>query len=789
MKKALSLLLAVLMLVSLFGTMAFADDDVVEEEVVAEEPVAEEPAPVEEVSGDGAEEAAAAVEEYTDEGSFEATEAYAPKEILPPYGIAKDPAVAGVGDYVIDRWESPDGTVLPECPTKHEAHAFVFLKKITKIDGLVKEYGDPEKYEVIVPHDWGDWKTVYDVVASCTQEGSQHDERVCKDEKCGAKEIKNERSVPMQEHVYRQDKTYTGGVYGEDDRAIVVKPTCKADGVGHWVCKSCGAFAPETFRLGGVWRDGEYTIERKNNAGGKFDPTSDQTKPENQLDPKYHDWGSFTVIKPATCLTNGTKAHYCNVCKAQETREIDPYFHYDEENDKSFMVFDRIERLDCRHYAEVWKCTNPDCYTKYDTDKHELVTTTTPSQFTIYVYKYFGFAYTLEDAKTAALADADSFLYTVKYDAPYNHNTEYYEHHRYDTEWKVTTEPQCCVDGVAQRVCAECGDIAVKPVEALEPIYGNTMTLVQDPDTGHYYHYVSCTRPECVAKAADPFDPADPTGPKFLEPAFGKITDKKTDAKYFTDENNKNLQAMVVDHDWGEWTVYVAPTATTLGHWTRTCQYMSPNCHEVQEFVGTQAQFDAMVNPPHPVLPTGIYKDEDDIFRLYEMGVFDEDFTGIYEGYNDALNKFGDWYVVDGIWQRDAMGETLVGETWYFLANGQVQEVTQMAEYQGKWFYVVDGIVDTSKNGLVAYDSGLFVVALGRLANEYSGLWQNEKIFGGDGEWYYVANGQVQKDYTGITYYDGHWFYLENGKLIPDFTGEVEYDGEVFEFVDGKLVA
>ena len=70
MKKALSLLLAVLMLVSHFSGMAFADDDVIAEEP-ADDVIAEEPAAADEIVGDDfAESSDAYVEEYTDEGSF-----------------------------------------------------------------------------------------------------------------------------------------------------------------------------------------------------------------------------------------------------------------------------------------------------------------------------------------------------------------------------------------------------------------------------------------------------------------------------------------------------------------------------------------------------------------------------------------------------------------------------------------------------------------------------------------------------------------------------------------------
>ena len=139
--------------------------------------------------------------------------------------------------------------------------------------------------------------------------------------------------------------------------------------------------------------------------------------------------------------------------------------------------------------------------------------------------------------------------------------------------------------------------------------------------------------------------------------------------------------------------------------------------------------------------------------------------------------------------QKDTNGLALVGDKWYYLAAGQVQEVTTLAQYANEWFYIVDGVLDLDEVGLVDYNGGKFVVAAGRVVSEYSGLWFNSKDIGGDDEWYYVANGQVQSDFTGLTVYEGEWFYLENGKLIPDYTGEVVYDGVVFEMVNGHLLA
>ncbi|MBO6299667.1 MAG: hypothetical protein J6N53_12575 [Lachnospiraceae bacterium] len=124
---------------------------------------------------------------------------------------------------------------------------------------------------------------------------------------------------------------------------------------------------------------------------------------------------------------------------------------------------------------------------------------------------------------------------------------------------------------------------------------------------------------------------------------------------------------------------------------------------------------------------------------------------------------------------------------WYFLANGQVQmQHTGLAEYDSEWFYIEKGKVATDMNAFVDYDGGKFAVGAGRIISEYSGLMQdpqNTKT----GDWYFFANGQAQTQYTGLAFYDEKWFYVIKGKLTEDYTGAVEYDGESFNVVNGMV--
>ena len=124
------------------------------------------------------------------------------------------------------------------------------------------------------------------------------------------------------------------------------------------------------------------------------------------------------------------------------------------------------------------------------------------------------------------------------------------------------------------------------------------------------------------------------------------------------------------------------------------------------------------------------------------------------------------------------------GTSWYFLSSGQVADYTGLAEYDGAWFYVNNGILDTNRNGIVTYDGEQFMLAAGRIVTEADGLIQDPV----SGIWYFVSAGQVASHYRGLALYDNHWFYVWDGVFQKGSEGWVEHDGASFYVVDGMLV-
>ena len=174
-------------------------------------------------------------------------------------------------------------------------------------------------------------------------------------------------------------------------------------------------------------------------------------------------------------------------------------------------------------------------------------------------------------------------------------------------------------------------------------------------------------------------------------------------------------------------------------------------------------------------------RDEGGERRYYENGKWADSKNGFVE-------YLGVTYcIVDGCVDTSANGLVQDPEhpdTWYYCAEGRAQtQYTGLAEYDGEWFYINRGKLDTTMAAYVKYDGGLFYVGAGRIMKEVSGLAQDPK---GD-DWYYLARGQAQTQYTGLAMYDGEWFYVVNGKLAEYYTGAVDYDGATFHVVNGMV--
>ncbi len=113
------------------------------------------------------------------------------------------------------------------------------------------------------------------------------------------------------------------------------------------------------------------------------------------------------------------------------------------------------------------------------------------------------------------------------------------------------------------------------------------------------------------------------------------------------------------------------------------------------------------------------------------------------------------------------------------------KKYTGLKNEGGIWKYYEDGAWNTEKYGYVNFEGSKFLVAHGKVAVEMNGLVQDPIQIS---DWYYLANGQAQTQYTGLAEYDGEWFYVDEGKLDTELSGYVSYDGGLFYIGIGRIM-
>ena len=143
------------------------------------------------------------------------------------------------------------------------------------------------------------------------------------------------------------------------------------------------------------------------------------------------------------------------------------------------------------------------------------------------------------------------------------------------------------------------------------------------------------------------------------------------------------------------------------------------------------------------------------------------EFTGLQE------REDGLYYLKDG--EVDTTYNGLYNDAvygWHYVKAGKVDfDYTGLAECEYGWWYVVGGTIDYGYTGLV-YDSnyGWWYVENGNINFGYTGLY-NDKNCG----WWYVENGTITFAYTGLTANEYGWWYVENSTITFVRTGLV-YD-------------
>jgi hypothetical protein len=223
-------------------------------------------------------------------------------------------------------------------------------------------------------------------------------------------------------------------------------------------------------------------------------------------------------------------------------------------------------------------------------------------------------------------------------------------------------------------------------------------------------------------------------------------------------------------HKWGEWDdvkTYDETTGEEVIVRSHVCSVCGKVEHKTEDYEA-------------PVVPVknGLTKDDDGTWRYYKDGEFQDDLTAHvdFEGAKFLVIK-GELADVSGLVLSP------VDNTFHLMVNGQLQNDSTTVVYGDDTFMVINGVLNTEANGLYDYNGGKFVFAAGRLIKTVNGLWLNPQ----DNKFYYLANGQVQTQHSGVVEYNGEFFVVKNGVFDSSYNGTIEYDGKTFRVVNGQL--
>ena len=209
------------------------------------------------------------------------------------------------------------------------------------------------------------------------------------------------------------------------------------------------------------------------------------------------------------------------------------------------------------------------------------------------------------------------------------------------------------------------------------------------------------------------------------------------------------------------------------------------------------------------------------VIQAYKDGTKEAGGTYITNSEN-ALNGNQSYFSSDGHhpnkYGQRALGETIGG---YFMKCNNVPVYTKAASIKigagiyavknrhfinitGLYdnYYMVNGIVDTSKTGIVENDGEYYKMDEGKVDTSYTGIWSyndqqyyltnghTDKTMTGsikaNKTWYYVENGVVANKDT-LMQIDDQWYYVHQGKMDKSYTGLVEYNGQNYYVVNGMV--
>jgi len=472
----------------------------------------------------------------------------------------------------------------------------------------------------------------------------------------------------------------------------------------------------------------------------------EETRTEIDIDNKAHDFGDWLWEKEPTCTEKGIRYRLCKRClTAKEVEEVDPYGHY--------------RKRECE--KRLVESKKPTCAeTGYE--KYEYIC----PRCNKVVEEYS------EEVTLAIDPDAHPLEYVKKTD---NHQ-----------------DPGCETDGYDEYECNLCGKTWNVTIAHLEHLK-KTVELVGTCAKEEQNELPTLTVEYCTRENCDGTPVTIPSKDKYAElnPEEKEVFGAKVTILKVT-------EGEVPAHDWTDWTIrneYNQDGKDTPAYWIRQC-----NVCGLHDEIILNGELDPKDHPNGVHVPGEEVIENEKAVTCTEDGSYDKVIYCTICG--EELKRETVKVEAKGHIPGEVVIENEVPATKE--AAGSYEEVVYCTvckeelsrekvtierikgglelDDDGVWRYYVDGVFDDTMTGIVDYEGGSFFVADGVMCSDANGLAMYPQ-----GTWYFLANGQIQKDYTGLALYDGEWFYIINGRLAKEAVGLVEFQGGQFLVSDGWI--
>lgn len=144
-----------------------------------------------------------------------------------------------------------------------------------------------------------------------------------------------------------------------DENVIIKEATCKSEGKKHVTCGDCGLQTIIEIPKSDAHKYGDWTINSEPDCTTPGEKSRECEICEYidtaEIEAKGHDFGDFKVLKKATCTEDGEQEHKCKVCDFVETEEIKATGHEFGEmktTKKATIGSEGLKEAKCKHCKE-----------------------------------------------------------------------------------------------------------------------------------------------------------------------------------------------------------------------------------------------------------------------------------------------------------------------------------------------------------------------------------------------------------------------------------------------------